>query len=77
MPHRSFRPSDFAWRDLPLILLRGIAAPVVGVIRGAGLWPEADAATAGRSRRKTLCRVILFLWLALPVFSLISSGFSV
>jgi hypothetical protein len=77
MPHRSFRPSDFAWRDLPSILVRGVAAPVVGVIRGAGLWPEADAATAGRSRRKTLWRLVLLLWLALPAFCLIGSGLSV
>ena len=45
MLHRSFRPSDFAWRDLPLRLGGLAAAPAAYVIRSAGFWPEADGAT--------------------------------
>ena len=67
MTHRSFRPSDFAWRNLPLILIGLPAAPMIYVLRAAGLWPEQDVRDdpPGRYARRRVALAVCFAVLLL------------
>lgn len=63
MRHRSFRPSDFAWSDLPTRLAGLTTGPAVYVLKAAGCWTEADH-SADRPGRSWRWRVGLAVGLA-------------
>lgn len=73
--HQSFRPSDFAWRDLPFRLARIAAAPFIFALRATKFWPESSIdGQRGNVWRARLWRAVLVVWRLLPLSFVIVCG---